>query len=60
VQTGIAWQNRMEIVSGVEESEQVVVVGQSGLRDGARVKVVADEETAMQLNAELASGRNRL
>ncbi|WP_405233481.1 efflux RND transporter periplasmic adaptor subunit [Lentisalinibacter salinarum] len=60
VQTGIAWQNRMEIVSGVEESEQVVVVGQSGLRDGARVKVVADEETAMQLNAEIASGRNRL
>ncbi|WP_405222123.1 efflux RND transporter periplasmic adaptor subunit [Lentisalinibacter sediminis] len=60
VQTGIAWQNRMEIVSGVEESEQVVVVGQSGLRDGARVKVVADEETAMQLNAELESRRNRL
>lgn len=60
VQTGIAWQNHMEIVSGVEESEQVVVVGQSGLRDGARVKVVADEETAMQLNAEIASGRNRL
>ena len=60
VQTGIAWQNRMEIVSGVEEREQVVVVGQSGLRDGARVKVVADEETAMQLNAELPSSRNRL
>ncbi|WP_405239596.1 efflux RND transporter periplasmic adaptor subunit [Lentisalinibacter orientalis] len=60
VQTGIAWQNHMEIVSGVEESEQVVVVGQSGLRDGARVKVVADEETAMQLNAEIASSRNRL
>ncbi len=60
VQTGIAWQNRVEIVSGIEESEQVVVVGQSGLRDGARVKVVADEETAMQLNAELAAGRNRL
>lgn len=60
VETGIAWQNRLEIVSGVDESEQVVVVGQSGLRDGARVKVVVNEETAMQLNAELASGRNRL
>lgn len=60
VQTGISWQNRLEIVSGVEESEQVVVVGQSGLRDGARVKVVVNEETAMQLNAELTSGRNRL
>jgi membrane fusion protein (multidrug efflux system) len=60
VETGIAWDNRLEIVSGVEESEQVVVVGQSGLRDGARVKVVVNEETAMQLNAELASGRNRL
>jgi membrane fusion protein (multidrug efflux system) len=60
VETGISWDNRLEIVSGVEESEQVVVVGQSGLRDGARVKVVVNEETAMQLNAELASRRNRL
>ncbi len=60
VETGIAWQDRLEIVSGIEESEQVVVVGQSGLRDGARVKVVADEETAMQLNAELDRSRNRL
>ncbi len=60
VETGIAWRNRLEIVSGVEESEQVVVVGQSGLRDGARVNVVVNEETAMQLNAELTSGRNRL
>jgi len=60
VETGIAWQNHLEIVSGVEESEQVVVVGQSGLRDGARVNVVVNEETALQLNAELASSRNRL
>jgi len=37
-----------------------VVVGQSGLRDGARVNVVVNEETALQLNAELASSRNRL
>jgi hypothetical protein len=60
VETGIAWQDRLEVISGIEESERVVVVGQAGLRDGARVKVVAEEETAMQLNAELDRRRNRL
>jgi membrane fusion protein (multidrug efflux system) len=38
--TGYASGDRVEIVEGLEGDEEIVVVGQSGLRDGSRVEVV--------------------
>jgi membrane fusion protein (multidrug efflux system) len=40
VLTGYASGDRVEIVEGLEGDEEIVVVGQSGLRDGSRVEVV--------------------
>ena len=37
VETGIATDGRVEILSGLAEDEEIVVVGHSGLRDGSRV-----------------------
>lgn len=60
VETGVAWQGRLEVVSGLSENEQVVVVGQAGLKDGARVRVVAEEQTTTQLNAAVPEARSPL
>jgi membrane fusion protein (multidrug efflux system) len=38
--TGYASGDRVEIMEGLEGDEEIVVVGQSGLRDGSRVDVV--------------------
>jgi len=37
VETGIEADGKIEILGGLSENEQVVVVGQNGLRDGSRV-----------------------
>ncbi|MDJ0905604.1 MAG: efflux RND transporter periplasmic adaptor subunit, partial [Woeseiaceae bacterium] len=37
VETGIASDGRVEILAGLEENEEIVVVGHSGLRDGSKV-----------------------
>jgi membrane fusion protein (multidrug efflux system) len=39
VQTGMSDNTSIEIVSGLAPGEQVVVVGQNGLRDGAAIQV---------------------
>jgi membrane fusion protein (multidrug efflux system) len=44
IEVGIRSDGRVEVLSGLGEDEQVVVVGQSALRDGA--KVLAQNETA--------------
>ena len=38
--TGYASGDRVEVVQGLEGDEEIVIVGQSGLRDGSRVEVV--------------------
>lgn len=38
--TGYASGDRVEVVQGLEGDEEIVVVGQSGLRDGSQVEVV--------------------
>lgn len=60
IETGVVWQGRLEVMSGLSENEQVVVVGQAGLKDGARVKVVSEEQTTTQLNAAVLEGRSPL
>jgi membrane fusion protein, multidrug efflux system len=37
IETGITSDDRVEVLGGLGEGEQVVVVGQSGLRDGSKV-----------------------
>ena len=43
VSIGYNWRDQMEITDGVTTGDTVVVVGQAGLRDGARVEVIVDE-----------------
>ena len=40
VSTGYASEGRVEIVDGLDEGEQFVVVGQAGLKDGAKVSII--------------------
>lgn len=41
VETGYRWEGNIEIVEGLQGGEDLVVVGQAGLRDEARVQVVS-------------------
>ena len=43
VETGIANNGQVEILDGLEDNEEIVVVGHSGLRDGS--KVLASNKT---------------
>jgi membrane fusion protein (multidrug efflux system) len=45
IKTGLANAGRVEIIQGLEGAEQVVVVGQNGLKDGNPVRVVTLEQT---------------
>jgi membrane fusion protein (multidrug efflux system) len=50
VETGFSDRGMIEIVSGLSDGEDVITVGQIGLKDGARVTVInADRETALNL-----------
>jgi membrane fusion protein, multidrug efflux system len=46
IRTGLSNAGRIEIIEGLEGAEQVVVVGQNGLKDGNPVRVVTLEQTA--------------
>ena len=37
IETGVASGNRVQVLSGLEDDEEIVVVGHSGLRDGSKV-----------------------
>ncbi len=45
IKTGLANAGRVEVTQGLEGAEQVVVVGQNGLKDGNPVRVVTLEQT---------------
>jgi membrane fusion protein (multidrug efflux system) len=45
IKTGLANAGRVEVIQGLEGAEQVVVVGQNGLKDGNPVRVVTLEQT---------------
>lgn len=44
IETGIATDNRVEILGGLAENEEIVVIGHTGLRDGS--KVLASNRTS--------------
>jgi membrane fusion protein, multidrug efflux system len=46
IKTGLSNAGRIEVVEGLKGAEQVVVVGQSGLKDGNPVRVVTLEKAA--------------
>jgi membrane fusion protein (multidrug efflux system) len=46
IRTGLTNAGRIEVTEGLTGGEQVVVVGQTGLKDGNPVKVVSLEQTA--------------
>jgi membrane fusion protein, multidrug efflux system len=46
IKTGLANAGRIEVLEGLEGAEQVVIVGQTGLKDGNPVRVVSLEQTA--------------
>jgi membrane fusion protein (multidrug efflux system) len=43
VTTGLTDAGNVEITDGIAEGEQIVIVGQSGLKDGNKVRVVSLE-----------------
>ena len=46
IKTGLSNAGRIEVLEGLKGAEQVVVVGQNGLKDGNPVRVVSLEKTA--------------
>lgn len=46
IKTGLASSGKVEVIDGLTGTEQVVVVGQNGLKDGNPVRVVSLEKTA--------------
>ena len=46
IKTGLANSGRVEVTEGLQGGEQIVVVGQNGLKDGNPVRVVSLERTA--------------
>jgi membrane fusion protein (multidrug efflux system) len=46
IKTGLSNAGKVEVVEGLTGTEQVVVVGQNGLKDGNPVRVVSLEQTA--------------
>ena len=41
VQTGLTSEGRVQVLSGIEAGDTIVVTGSNSLRDGAQVRVVA-------------------
>jgi membrane fusion protein, multidrug efflux system len=59
VYTGLTSQGRVEIVSGLTEGEQVVVIGNNNLRDGMTVRVAGQEQPQPGDNAPASAGAPR-
>jgi membrane fusion protein (multidrug efflux system) len=45
VEVGLEEDEQLEIVSGIEAGEQVVIAGQGSLKDGSKIKVLDDDST---------------
>ena len=46
VQTGFSSEGRVEITGGLTDSDRFVAVGQSGLKDGAKVSIINGSDPA--------------
>ena len=52
VEIGLEEDEQLEIVSGIEAGEQVVVAGQGSLKDGSKIKVLESDESTQASNLE--------
>ncbi len=52
VKVGFTDGSRIEILEGVYSDEMVITVGQEGLRDGARVRIIGVPETALSTDKQ--------
>lgn len=48
VETGLTSQGRVEILSGLQPGEAIVVVGNNGLRDGGAVRIMSGPATGLE------------
>ena len=52
VEVGLEEDEQLEIVSGIEAGEQIVVAGQGSLKDGSKIKVLEPDESTQAANVE--------
>lgn len=52
VEVGLEENERLEIVSGIQAGERVVVAGQGSLKDGSKIKVLEIDESQQAADAE--------
>ena len=52
VEVGLEEDEQLEIVSGIEAGEQIVVAGQGSLKDGSKIKVLEPDESTQASNVE--------
>jgi membrane fusion protein (multidrug efflux system) len=52
LELGLTNPREVEVVAGLAKSDSVVIVGQEGLRDGAKVRVVAEPLRAVPKEAK--------
>jgi len=57
LRTGLANNGWLEVVDGLDGSEQVVVVGQGGLKTGTAVKIVPGDAAPASLGADVAKAK---
>jgi membrane fusion protein, multidrug efflux system len=61
LEQGFSDEEYMEVLASVSDTDRVIVVGQNGLKDGARIKVVAGLlEEDNQIAGDSASVNNKL
>jgi membrane fusion protein, multidrug efflux system len=48
IKVGLANAGKIEVLEGLQGTEQIVVVGQTGLKDGNPVRVITLEQTAQR------------
>jgi RND family efflux transporter MFP subunit len=60
VELGLEENGHLEILSGVEAGESVVIAGQGGLKDGSKIKILQADSEDMQAASELGGPRRRV
>lgn len=50
---GLEQGERVEVLSGLEEGERLIITGQSGLRDGARVRIAGQDRSGPERGGEI-------
>ena len=58
-ETGFAWEGEIAVLEGLQDDDQVVVVGQAALKDGSKVRVIGEESSTLATasdKAEIVAG----